>query len=237
MKIRVVGWTEYDSFEFKEGENSWAVRMAVVDEIRKNGYLFSGYDHQERCNCAPVFNDGKMRRFSQRGFADMMAEAHGETDYMAYASYMFGLGPDDGCCFPQNEVGKGDFQVEKDLAETFVLPVDEQFFAGAPTVERTTVGDVTLTKKTIKVADLPELRYIDKGDTLVLTCNGKSAAFRITEVTRDRDLTQEEQLRYLTLMNDCDNRAACESAQKEFMALPIVITLTVKQRRKYPVND
>lgn len=233
MKIRVVGWTEYDSFEFREGENSWAVRMAVVDEIRKNGYFFSGYDHQERQNCAPVFNDGKMRRFSQRGFADMMAEAQGDTDYMAYAAYMFGLAPED-CRFPEDEVCKGDFPVEKDLAETFVLPVDEPFFANAPTVERTTVGDVTLTTKTIKLPDLPELRYIDEGDTLVLTCNGERSAFRISEVTRDRDLTPEERIRYMTLMNAWEDLTVYESARKEFMALPIVITLKVKQRRKYP---
>lgn len=76
MKIKVVGWTQYDLHEFDEGDSGWAVRMAVVDDIRKNGYLFSGYAHQEYSNCAPVFNDGKMRRFSQRGFADMIARRH-----------------------------------------------------------------------------------------------------------------------------------------------------------------
>ena len=34
MKLRVVGWTCYDFYDFESGENSWAVHMAVVDEIK-----------------------------------------------------------------------------------------------------------------------------------------------------------------------------------------------------------
>lgn len=236
MKLKVVGWTEYDLSEFKEGENSWAARMALVDEIRRNGYLFSGYDHQERSNCAPVFNDGKMRRFSQRGFADIMAEAHGGTDRMAYAQYMFGL-EREVCRFPENEVFRGDFPVERDLAEIFTVPVDESTFASAPRVERTTVGELTLTKQTVKLSDLPALRYIGKGDTLVLTCNGKSAAFAILDVARGHDLTQEQHIAYMVRMNNGDDPADCVAAQQEFMARPVVITLQVRRRRKWQANE
>lgn len=77
--------------------------MALVDEIRKNGYIFSGYDHQECENYAPVFNDGKIHRFSQRGFADIMAEANGDNDYMAYSLYMFGHDSDK-CKFPEKAI-------------------------------------------------------------------------------------------------------------------------------------
>lgn len=234
MKIKVVGWTEYDLHEFEEGYNGWAVRMAVVDEIRKNGYLFSGYAHQEYSNCAPVFNDGKMRRFSQRGFADMMAEAHGNNDYMGYSLYMFGLN-ENMCRYPQNEVHKGDFQVEKNLAETFVLPVDEKFFASAPTIKH--YHEIRGVKKTIKLADLPELRYIEEGDTLVLTCNGKSSAFGVLEVERDRNLTHEEDWKFRMCMSDCENYAAREAAIKKFMDLPVIITLRVKQLRKFQFKD
>ena len=235
MKLRVVGWTDYDYFEFKEGENTWAVRMALVDDIKKNGYLFSGWDHQECGGCAPVFNDGKMRRFSQRGFGDIMAEAHGETGYMAYAQYAFRLNPK-ACNYPQNEVYRWDVQAEKDLAETFVLDVDEQFFNSAPTVEHIVLGELKSTKKTLKLADLPQLRYIDKGDTLVLECNGKSKAFGILDVDRGRDLTQEQRIDYMVKMSYNGNRKECENAQKEFDVLPIIITLQVKQRRKWQLN-
>lgn len=232
MKLRVVGWTDYDYHEFKEGAVTWAARMALVDDIKKNGYLFSGWDHQECGCCAPVFNDGKMRRFSQRGFGDVMAEAHGETGHMAYAQYAFRLNPK-ACNYPQNEVYRWDVQVEKDLAETFVLQVEEDFFNSAPTVEHVVLGELKSTKKTIKLADLPQLRYIDQGDTLVLECNGKSKAFGIVNVDRGRDLTEKQKIHYLAKMHYSDESDEYKKVCKEFDAIPIVITLQVKQRRKW----
>lgn len=232
MKIKVVGWTDYDFFEFKEGENSSAVRMALVDEIKKNGYLFTGYDHQTRSNCAPVFNDGKMRRFSQRGFADIMAEAQGKTDYMAYAIYMHGF-KESACCFPKTEVFKGDFKIETNLLETFELQVDDDYFEKALITESITINNITITKKVIKLDDVPELRYIDNGDTLVLKCNGKSKAFSILGVKRERDLTNKERMKYMSIMSYSNDSTTYNKARQEFMAIPIVLTLTVKQRRKW----
>lgn len=236
MKLRIVGWTDYNLHEFKEGENNWAVRMVVIDEIRKNNYLFSGYDHQERDNCAPVFNDGKMRRFSQRGFAGIMAEAHNNNSYMGYSLYMFGLDPTQ-CQFPQNEVFKGDFQVEKNLSETFVLQVDEQFFANAPIVEHFNDGNTSYTKKKIVMFDLPQLRYIEKGDTLVLTCNGKSSAFGILDVKRDRGPNSKKLLNSIDTHNSWETPKKYNKSIKQFMALPVVITLQVKQLRKYKLDN
>ena len=229
MKLRVVGWTCYDFYDFESGENSWAVHMAVVDEIKKHGYLFSGEDHQERLNCCPVFNDGKMRRFSQRGFAHLMAEAHGETDYMAYAGYMFGIKLD-ACKFPKNSARVGDFDVETDLNETFTLQVDEQLFANAPIVETKTFFGTTTTKTAIKLDDLDELRYVDAGDTLVLTCNGKTKSFTIVDVDRDRDLTEEEYLEFMTKVHYNFDEQTREPARKAYEARPIVLTLTVKSK-------
>ncbi len=227
MKIKVVGWTDYDSHEFNEGENTWAVRKALIDEIKNNGYLFSGYDHQERSNCAPVFNDGKMRRFSQRGFGGIMAEAHGNNNPTGYAMYMFGLEPS-GCTFPQNEVFKGDFQFEKNLNETFILEVNENYLKNALNIEHITIGNISYTEKTIKIEDLPELKYIDKGDTLIFNSNGKSSAFSILDVTRDHGLSPKERIKYNTIMNYSNNKSEYESARKKFMTLPIILTLKVK---------
>lgn len=232
MRLKVVGWTEYDLHEFKEGANTWAVRMALVDDIKKNGYFFSGYDHQERDNCAPVFNDGKMRRFSQRGFADIMAEAQGDNDYMGYARYMFGLEPS-ACRFPQNEVLRGDVRPERDLAETFELPVEEPFFTDTIRMMR----DTELPIKRIKLPDLPQLRYIDEGDTLVLTCGDRSAAYGIRDVERGRDLSYEERIKIEMRMNDYNNEVGSEAARAEFMSLPVTLTLSVRQRRKWKKND
>ncbi len=229
MKLRVVGWTCYDFDDFESGENSWAVHMAVVDEIAKHGYLFSGEDHQERNNCCPVFNDGKMRRFSQRGFAHLMAEAHNETDYMAYARYMFGVKLE-ACKFPENSARVGDFEAETDLNETFTLQVDEQLFANAPIVENKTFFGTTTTKTVVKLADLDELRYVDVGDTLVLTCNGQTKSFDIVDVDRGKDLSEEEYLEFMTKVHYNFDEQTREPARKAYEARPIVLTLTVKSK-------
>ncbi len=231
MKLKVVGWTHYDFYDFKSGDSSWAVRMAVVDEIKKNDYLFSGWDHQESCYCAPVFNDGKMRRFSQRGFADMMAEAHGDTGYMDYSLYMFGIKPE-ACRMPKQNVRPRDIVVEKNLAETFTLEVDEQFFNSVPTSETLDIFGHMVKKRGIKLPDLPELRYIDKGDTLVLTCQDKKATFLILSVDRGRNLTFDERVDLMSRMSYSQDKDVRAKAQQEFEAVPIVITLTVRKRRK-----
>lgn len=86
MKLRVVAWGRpYVNFE--EGEPTWAVRSAIIDEIRKRGYDFSGETHQDDM-CTPVLNNGKKYLFSTRGWADIMAEALGRTDSFAYLDYM-----------------------------------------------------------------------------------------------------------------------------------------------------
>lgn len=236
MKLRVVGWTYYDNHLFKEGYVNWAARNALVDEIRKNGYLFSGYDHQECYNCAPVFNDGKIRRFSQRGFADVMAEANGDNYYMAYSLYMFGLDRSM-CKYPEKEIYTDDVEAEKNLEETFVVEVDEQTFANTQTVKRLETGSYVSIKKKIKLLDSPKLRYIDEGDTLVLTCNGKHSAFRILDVERDRGLSSEELHKYQDKMNPYDNPKGYEKVRKEFMALPVYVNLEVKKRRKYQFDN
>ena len=231
MKIKVVGWTCYDFYDFPEGEQSWAVRMAVVDEIKKNNYFFSGWDHQESLYGAPVFNDGKMRRFSQRGFADIMAEAHGDTGYMDYSLYMFGIKPE-ALRLPKNKATKQSIVVEKNLAETFTLEVDEQFFNSVPTRETLDVFGHVVKKKGIKLPDLPELRYIAKGDTLVLTCQDKKATFLILNVDRGRNLTFEERTDLMARMSYSKDADVRKKARQEFDEMPIVITLTVRKRRK-----
>lgn len=236
MKLRVVGWTYYENTLFKEGDVNWAARNALVDEISKNGYLFSGYDHQECYNCAPVFNDGKIRRFSQRGFADVMAEANGDNDYMAYTWYMFGLNRAK-CKYPEKEIYTDDVEAEKNLEETFVVEVDEQTFANTSTVKRLETGSYVFINRTIKLLDSPKLRYIAEGDTLVLTCNGKHSAFRIMEVERDRGLSSEELHKYQDKMNPYDNPKGYEKVRKEFMALPVYVNLEVKKRRKYQFDN
>ena len=81
MKYKVIGWTYYDNEEIlsQRGTIGFAERNAIIDEIRKHKYLFTGYDHQEGYNTVPILNDGRARLFSQRGFGGLMAEAYNKN--------------------------------------------------------------------------------------------------------------------------------------------------------------
>ncbi len=179
MKLRVAFWDYYDSDEYEEGEDGWASRMAVVDDIVKNGYMFSGFDHQELLNCAPVLNDGKIRRFSQRGFGDVMAEAHGYYGDFDYVMFMMDTPEERN--IPKSDYSE--FVPETDLNETFILEVTRDIFNLARTGK-------------VKMYDLKELRYIDVGDTFILTCEGERQSYLVEDVVRryDRDKQNKENL-------------------------------------------
>ncbi len=105
MKLKVVGWTHNDDYHYPENDGSFAARAAVVDEIREHGYEFSGMHHQNISNCTPILSDMTMFGCTQRGWGDVMAEAHGETHPMAYARYAFFCEDEEEyMVFPQNNI-------------------------------------------------------------------------------------------------------------------------------------
>ena len=92
MKYKVIGWTYGDDYEFPTSQEQigFAERNAIIDEIKKHKYLFSGWHHQESWeNCVPILNDGKKREFSQRGWGGVMAEAYDNFDDYGYSIYTF----------------------------------------------------------------------------------------------------------------------------------------------------
>lgn len=88
MKYEVIGWTDYENYSLEDGVIDDDAVEAVIEDIRSHGYKFTGYHHQERDNCVPVLNDGLARRFSRRGFAAVMAKAHGYNEPMDYVFFM-----------------------------------------------------------------------------------------------------------------------------------------------------
>lgn len=165
MKYKVIGWTDYDNNLFSDGELSEAAVNAIVDDIRKNGYYFSGFDHQERLYGAPVLNDGKRRVFSQRGFGAVMAMAYDTEGEYAYSLYAFAVKPDR-CVMPTIEAKVG-YKPEEDLAEEFELCLSEEDYTAA------------LADGAIKTEDTPPLRMIDKGDTLIISSTGAHHRHRV----------------------------------------------------------
>ncbi len=173
MKYKVVGWTSYDdtSVEDSGGRIGFAEQNAIIDNIKENGYLFSGYDHQELWDCAPVLNDGKKRCFTQRGWGWVMAKAHGYFGAYDYSLFAFGVN-EEYAKRPKAYFCAEYFTPEENLCEHFEIEVCEEIFAFA---ER---------QNPFFLPDYDSLRFIDAGDTLTLRCGEKSAEFKVSDIGR-----------------------------------------------------
>ncbi len=177
MKWKVVGWTHYDNSSVMDpGDVTLAEYAAIVDEVRERRYLFSGWDHQNSFLCAPVLSDGAMRTFSERGWGGVMAEAYGYEGPYDYARFAFDLAEESRYPAPEEEFYGEDFHplTRAELAEVITLEVEEAVFRKAAA------------SPSFLVEEKPELAYLDRGDTLVLTSGGAEARYRVLYVERER---------------------------------------------------
>ena len=178
MKYKVIGWTYYENYEILDSNKTigFAERNAIIDEIRKHKYLFSGWHHQESWDgVVPVLNDGKKRCFSQRGWGGLMAEAYGHLNDMDYANYTFrqsiaseDIKCADDCFFLE------DHEPEIIENEHFDVDVNEGLF------------EIAKTKNPFYLEDIDELRYIDENDTITLHYNDESLTFIVKDINRNK---------------------------------------------------
>ena len=215
MKLRVVGWAYYDD-DWKQSEKSWAERYAIIDEIKKHGYLFSGWAHQQGYCCAPILNDGTICCYSQRSWGSIMAEAHGYTGRMDYAKFAFMVDPDDEVR-PTKPIDEDAFQLELNLNERFELDVSQDIFTRAQNEDE------------IKLDDLPELRYVNEGDTLALRYGDKTAEYEVLDVNRKRDLTEDELFELELDMYDSDDKPRVKAAEEKFYSAKVVIIMKLQK--------
>ncbi len=172
MKYRVIGWTDYDNDLFQDGELSDAVMYAISDDIRENGYFFSGFDHQERLYGAPVLNDGKRRTFSQRGFGAVMAMAYDTEGDYAYSLYAFAVKPEM-CRMPSIEAEVG-YKPDCDLTEDFEIELGVAEY------------EVAKDSHEITFEDIDYFRMIDRGDRLHLLVGGERHRYNVISAERTR---------------------------------------------------
>ncbi len=157
MKYKVVGWTDYDDIEIMDGECTDAAIAAIVDDIKANGYSFSGHAHQEYDCGVPVLNDGLARRFSARSWGSVMAKANGYFDYMDYSSFAFSFDLEDEIMPDADRwYSEGD-GFELCEADKFSFEVTAQ------------VLDSIATTGEYLCDDTDALRYLEIGDTAVFT--------------------------------------------------------------------
>ena len=92
MDLKIIGWTNYDSnypsVSVTQDELN-DVLLTVAREIKNNGYMLSGGDHQNSDTGVPVFDNGTCFRASMRSWGVIMTiafpEVNGnETQYMDF---------------------------------------------------------------------------------------------------------------------------------------------------------
>ena len=214
MKLRVVGWVYYDE-DLEHGRGGWAARHAIVDEIKRKGYMFSGWAHQKGYRCAPVLNDGKIYCYSQRSWGSIMAEAHGYRGRMDYARFAFMTDPDKEKR-PGDEFDEDSFLPELNLNEKFELKVSDGALEAVRGVGK------------IKLDDLPYLRYRDEGDTLALTSGTRTQEFKVIDVDRERDISEKRLFELECAMDNYDDKEARERAEEEYRNAKIVMIIKLK---------
>lgn len=110
-ELEIVGWTyfedKYPSKKMTQEEIQYALRL-VATEIVKNGYKFSGEEHQNSFTGVPVFSDGTCFRASMRSWGMIMASLYrdSEGNNLSYMDFYMSLG--DESVLPE----ENDFDVE-----------------------------------------------------------------------------------------------------------------------------
>jgi hypothetical protein len=78
MQIKVISWREYGLYD--ECEHDDAHIQAIINEIVKHKYCFSGVDHQNHEFGVPEFNDDTVGKFTQKEWGSLMAAAWNKID-------------------------------------------------------------------------------------------------------------------------------------------------------------
>lgn len=75
---------------------------AVIESIRRNGYRFSGSDHQHAKRCMPLLDNGTVFFVSMRHWGELMFRAWhpSENDEHGYCKYAWYIPPDEERVFP-----------------------------------------------------------------------------------------------------------------------------------------
>ena len=216
MKYKVIGWVYSGDSELLTAKNdSFAQRNAIIDEIRKHKYLFTGYDHQESWEpVVPVLNDGRKREFSQRGWGGVMAEAYGKMEDYDYSLYTFNgsiVNPK----YPEDELDIEDFKPEVIENEHFEVNVTKELF------------DIAKTQNPFYLEDEESLRYIDANDTITIHCGEESLTFVVKDINRNKkevELKNADQLikgKYKVIVTHK------KESEREEAKLPVVLTRTL----------
>lgn len=81
--LKLVGWADFDcEYPTLKGDSNYinkAINL-IREDIEKNLYVFSGYDHQNHSACTPIFSDGTAFRMSMRCWGSVVAGVYEGKD-------------------------------------------------------------------------------------------------------------------------------------------------------------
>lgn len=183
MKLKVIGWTDYDNYDLVDYSDSNyeiedAEYMVIYNEVRKNKYLFSGSDHQNLDTGVPVLNNGKKVLFSMREWASLMESIYDKNgtlsymDFMTYIDYYYSDGQ-----LPESKIPDKKFDIESFNTEYlendhYYLDVSKELFEYAKN------------NNPFYIEDLINLEYIAKNDVLTLKYNSEELTVLVENVKR-----------------------------------------------------
>lgn len=225
MKYRVIGWINQDATFPPDAEQTFAERNAVIDEIRRQKYVFSGEEHQDCPFCVPVLNNGKKFSCSRRGWGELMAEAHGYTDPFGYARFT-----DRRDCKsrrPSSGYSTADFVGRTALKETLDVVLNE-----AELYRDVKEGRTLRLPESEYVDAIASLRYLDGGDTLRVWYEGKSCHRVVASVSYERDMSENDRLDfYRDYVMNVSDQARRDKALERMNAIPLFLIVSFRLRK------
>lgn len=183
MKYKVIGWTSFDDDALPNGEATFGAQNAILDEIRKKEFEFTGWDHQNSFAGVPVLNNGYKYCYTTRGWGALMAEAHGYTGYFDYSNYSFGSlyderkHPD---WVNEDDYDLDDIEKIEDIAETFTINISEE-----------TAKEIKETKR-FKTTPTKSKRYIDAHDKVLFKTPVEEFILTIKSAHKDSTLSDDD---------------------------------------------
>ncbi len=217
MKLAVIGWTYYDDPNYEYFETTWATHYAVLNDVIKNKYIFTGYHHQEYDYCCPVLNNGKKIIFSQRGFGGLMAKAHGYNKTYDYSIFSYPVNPNSKeYIFPKKAPDNSLIVDEKTLYETYTIEADMETIATA---------DI---KNQLRLLDLPKYHLIEVGDKVQLIHGKHTSKFKIINVNREKDVSVIDEYNFKYRNCDIFNEKEKEEIIKKYENAKLVLILTLE---------
>lgn len=103
--MKVTGWTFWDDDKYKTVDDTYEeyeeAKHVVAEELRKNGYKFSGQSHQYKDGCCPIIDDKFIFAVSMRIWGGIMQRAYNLPDVNGFGYCSWAWSPPEEERYPE----------------------------------------------------------------------------------------------------------------------------------------